>query len=233
MIPTYLIVDQSRDDRSVTGAWISLGAVQFFIAQAIVQSGWTTPFSLAQNFISDLGNTACAPYPPESGGYVCSPWHSWMNASFIVVGLTIIAGPLLMRSAFRPGPWQVLGIILLAMAGPGVILVGLFPENINGTLHRLGAGSNFVLGNLGIGTVGTGLLLVRRWRPLALFSLASGLVGLAATAMLVSGVTAPGGIGTVERFAAYPIPLWLMVAGGSILLYRDRPEEIAGPRRII
>jgi hypothetical membrane protein len=134
-----------------------------------------------------------------------------------VLGITIIAGALLMRGAFLPGRLQAVGVTLLALAGPGAILVGLFPENGHIALHRLGAGSNFVLGNLGIAVLGAGLLTAHRWRGLALFSLTAGIVGLVATATLVVDLYLPGGVGTVERFAAYPIPLWLIVAGCYLL----------------
>src|SRR5262245_31530718 len=131
------------------GAIIWMLAVQFFIAQAVVQSAWTTPFSLKQNFISDLGNTTCAPYPLDSTSYVCSPWHAWMNASFIVLGLTILFGCALVRTAFPRGFARLAGLTLLALAGIGIIAVGLFPENERIELHRLGAAGHFVLGNLG------------------------------------------------------------------------------------
>src|SRR5689334_5467880 len=76
------------------GSIICILAVQFFIAQAVAQFAWTTPFSLMTNFISDLGNTACSP-DPASGPYVCSPWHALMNGSFILLGVTILCGGLL------------------------------------------------------------------------------------------------------------------------------------------
>ena len=69
--------------QSGIGAIVWMLAIQFFIAQIIVQSAWTTPFSLTANYISDLGNTTCGPYPVGSSMYVCSPWHAGMNASFI------------------------------------------------------------------------------------------------------------------------------------------------------
>ena len=63
-----------------TAGIVWMSAAQFFVAQAVTQSRWTTPFSLATNYISDLGNTECAPYPRGSDNFVCSPWHAAMNA---------------------------------------------------------------------------------------------------------------------------------------------------------
>ena len=129
----------SHSNRSTAlAAMLCATAVQFFIAQAIVQLGWTTPFSLRENFISDLGNTTCGPYPLDSAMYVCSPWHAWMNASFVLFGAQIIAGTILF---FRSAPFSLartLGWALIFLAGPGVILVGLYPENESIELHRLG-----------------------------------------------------------------------------------------------
>src|SRR5262249_42958112 len=60
------------------GPVIWIFSAQFFVAQLAVQWSWTTPFSLKNNFISDLGNTACGFYPAGSTMYVCSPWHMAM-----------------------------------------------------------------------------------------------------------------------------------------------------------
>ena len=204
------------------GALIWTLAIQFFIAQAIVQAAWTTPFSLSANYISDLGNTSCGPYPIDSNMYVCSPWHAWMNASFIVQGVIILAGIALISGAFPAGRARTIGMALLALAGPGSILVGLFPENVNITPHTIGAAAHFVSGNLGIAVLGTALAATRR--RLALFSLASGLVGLLATALFISGNYLSLGIGGMERVAAYPLPLWLIVAG-AVMLRRSVPNR--------
>jgi len=204
------------------GAFIWVLAIQFFIAQIIVQSAWTTPFSLTANYISDLGNTACGPYPVGSSMYVCSPWHAGMNASFIVQGLIILVGVALIFRAFPAGRTRTLGLVLLALAGPGSILVGLFPENVNITPHTIGAAAHFVSGNLGIVVLGIALAATHRQSALAIFSIILGSVGLLATALFISGHFLGMGIGGMERFAAYPLPLWLIMAGVSFL--RDSLE---------
>src|SRR5258707_608952 len=138
-------IDATRAIRR--GAVVWMLAIQFFIAQLIVQSAWTTPFSLTTNYISDLGNTTCGPYPVDSSMYVCSPWHAWMNASFILLGVIILVGAALIQRAFPSGRTRTAGLVLLALAGPGEILVGLFPENVNITPHTIGAAAHFVSGN--------------------------------------------------------------------------------------
>lgn len=213
----------ARAMRLASIIWIL--AVQFFIAQVVVQLAWTTPFSLKENFISDLGNTTCAPYPLGSDSYVCSPWHALMNASFILLGLMILSGGALGRSAFPPGWFRAAGLALLWLAGAGIILVGLYPENENIELHRLGAAGHFVLGNLAMAILGialtrankhrVGLKQTREQPALAIFSIVSGVVGLVATALFINDYFLGLGIGGMERVAAYPLPLWLIVVGLS------------------
>ena len=195
------------------GAIVWILAIQFFVAQIVVQSAWVAPFSLTQNFISDLGNTTCGPYPPDSEMYVCSPWHTWMNASFILLGLIILVGARLVHKAFPPGRFRTTGFLLLALAGVGIIAVGLFPEDVNITYHRLGAAAHFILGNLSMVALGIASGQARRRPVLAVYSMVSGVVGLLATALFVSEHYLGMGIGGMERLAAYPLPLWLMVAG--------------------
>ncbi|MEO7908105.1 MAG: DUF998 domain-containing protein [Roseiflexaceae bacterium] len=206
-------IDSARTIRR--GAFVWILAIQFFIAQVIVQAAWTTPFSLTANYISDLGNTTCGPYPVGSNMYVCSPWHAWMNASFIVQGVIILVGIALLYHAFPAGRTRAIGLVLLALAGPGSILVGLFPENVSAIPHAIGAAAHFVSGNLGIAVLGVAIAADRRKLPLAVFSIISGSLGLLATALFISGTYLGTGIGGMERIAAYPLPLWLIVVGYS------------------
>jgi hypothetical membrane protein len=199
------------------GAIVWILAVQFFVAQVVVQLAWVTPFSLTQNFISDLGNTTCGPYPLDSSMYVCSPWHAWMNLSFVLLGLIILVGAALVRTAFPPGPFRAAGLMLLALAGAGIIAVGLFPEDVNIMYHRLGAAAHFILGNLGMVALGISLRQARLRPVLAVYSIVSGVVGLLATALFVSDHYLGMGIGGMERLAAYPLPLWLIAGGISFV----------------
>jgi hypothetical membrane protein len=204
----------ARATRAGAVAWAL--AIQFFIAQALAQSAWTTPFSLAANYISDLGNTACAPYPAGSTNYVCSPWHALMNASFIALGANILIGAALIWRAFPPGRARSIGLALLALAGPGPILVGLFPENVNITPHTIGAAAQFVAGNLGVVVLGAAIAARRGHKVLAAGSIVLGGLGLLGTALFVSGRYLGLGIGGMERVAAYTLPIWLIMIGIAV-----------------
>ena len=113
------------------------------------------------------------------------------------------------------------GVTLLCLAGAGIIAVGLFPENENIALHRVGAAGHFVLGNLAMAILGIALKQSRARPGLAIYSIVSGVVGLVATALFITDHYLGMGIGGMERVAAYPLPLWLIVAGLSCA--RDVP----------
>lgn len=196
--------------KAALGALLWASSIQFFVTQVIVALGWDTPYRLTARYISDLGNTACAPYPVGSATFVCSPWHAGMNASFLVLGVTMAVGAVLLAGAFRAGWLRAAGVMLIVLAGAGVLVVGLFPENENIAAHTLGAGLNFVCGNLGmiaLGLAGTGSPRVDR------ISQAMGGLGLAGTILFVEGAFLGLGQGGMERVAAYPLTVWLTGAG--------------------
>ena len=163
--------------------------------------------------ISDLGSTACGSAHRPASAVHCSPWHAAMNASFVIVGITMAAGALLTRRAFRSG-WQgSLAAVLFVAAGIGVILVGLYPENENATTHLAGAAVNFVAGNTALMLFGFALPASSPRRWLRWFSIAAGFAGLLATMLIASHRDLGLGPGTIERCAAYTTSSWQIVAG--------------------
>ncbi len=203
--------------RAAGATWIC--AVQFFIAQAVVQFAWTTPFSLAEHFISDLGNTTCGMYRAL---YVCSPWHVWMNISFSLQGVIILTGTALVVPLFQREPSRWIVISLFVLTGLGMIGVGVFPEDVNNSGHVISAGIQFVTGNTAlivIGSTGKTVNLKRSWFAA---SIILGVTGLAATILFVNGYGLGLGVGGMERIAAYTFPIWLIAAGLLILTQRER-----------
>ncbi|MGA8445073.1 MAG: DUF998 domain-containing protein, partial [Roseiarcus sp.] len=164
-----------------------------------------------RNFISDLGTARCG------DGAGCSPLHPLMNASFLVQGVLIFSGavvlwPLFPRGLARPA----LGLI--AASGLGVAVVGLAPEDAAPGWHYLGAAENLLLSNTGAALLGAALLREKRApRAVGLLSLGFGLIGLAGLAGLAVRVDFGLGAGVIERIAAYPFPLWLAGMGVWLL----------------
>jgi hypothetical membrane protein len=202
-----------RVNRVTAAGAIWVCAAQFFLAQVIAQSRWTTPFSLATNYISDLGNTTCGLYPAVKGKYVCSPWHTLMNVSFVLQGVIILAGAALARPAFARLRRAGLVFPLLVVTALGMVGVGSFPEDVNNGAHVVSAGTQFITGNVAMILFGIAAHRARRWRAFAVFSITSGSAGLLATALFAQGYGLGLGVGGLERVAAYTLPVWLITAG--------------------
>ena len=194
-------------------AWIL--SLQFFVIQGVVQSAWTTPFSLAHNMISDLARETCGPLVRAPGiDVACSPWHALMNASIILNGILIPLGVLWTRSWWPKHRAMTIALAMIALTAPGHFLVGLFPSDTGPLGHLLGAGSILALGNPGM-VIG-GLAAWRERRGNAIASLVLGLTGIAGTLLFLSVIDLGIGLGGMERVAFYPLTLWCGFQGIAI-----------------
>jgi len=197
--------------RRMAGAFLLFSSFQWFLVQAAVAAGWRTPYSLSRNFISDLGALHCARFPSGTGPYVCSPAHSVMNVSIVLWGVSWAVGALL--TAERG---HLTGNVLLAVGGLGTVLVGLWPEDTNLTVHALGALIHTVVGGAGMAVIG--LRRLRRGHALSgvlsILVFVAAVVGIAATGMAAdSGSLLHVGLGVWERIGIWPQAAWLTVAG--------------------
>jgi hypothetical membrane protein len=197
----------------------------YFLAQIVVGWVWHPPYSVIRNTISDLGNTACGRY---DGAYVCSPRHDLMNAAFIVLGVVMAVGSLLLYQEFKERDRReqraaLVGFTCMVISGVGVILVGSFPENTISALHITGAGLAIGVGNLGILVLGLVLPLPEGLRGFMLFF---GVTSITALVLFACHRDFGIGAGGMERIAAYPETLWLIRFG----LYVSHNHYSAGHR---
>jgi hypothetical membrane protein len=106
--------------------------------------------------------------------------------------------------------------ILLGLAGAGVAVVGLVPQDSNEAVHLAGAGAYFLGGSLAL--VVLGMLWIRRsaaaW-PVLLCGGASFVATLVGGAVRLH-VPEPG---TLERFMGYPITVGIALVG-AVIAYR-------------
>lgn len=180
----------------------------------------SSKYSFLSNSISDLGNTGCGWF---GGRFVCSAHPQLMNASFIALGICVIIGSLLFMFFYGLNKIKTrIGFGLMAVAGAGIIVVGLFPENLAHTVHFIGADLTFLAGVLAILIIGLGLKLTKRLRY---YSLATAFVVFIGLILLVVHGSSWSGAGAAERTAASCEILWLIIFGGYIffsLLKRTR-----------
>jgi hypothetical membrane protein len=190
-----------------------VGAVQFVAAMVVTQLGWTTPYSLRANDIGDLGAVSCGSFPSGSSHYVCSPWHWVFDGSIVLLGLLLLVAAHLLRTAFPVRRSRTVGLACLVLAGLGSIGVGLFPEDVNLTVHTLSAALAFGFWNLALVVLGFAMLRDTRWDGFRAYSVISGLVGLVALGLFELRAWGALGVGGMERLVVAPVLLWAIVVG--------------------
>jgi hypothetical membrane protein len=219
----------SNSNQRTAGSSAAIGAIlwivailQYAITQLVVASAWKTPYSLRDNYISDLGNTACGQFtlPHGTPGYVCSPLHALMNSSFILAGALMLIGAILLHRTWPRRALSTTATVLLLLAALGKILVGLVPENSNVSLHLLGA-FNLPLSSIGILLLS--IAVMRTNRRLGVFGIVVAAVGLIGTVLSVAAQYRPSlylglGVGGSERLIGYPGNAWMVVVGIVVLV---------------
>ena len=239
-----LYIPDVATTRFYVGALALLSVLQYFVAEAAVIGAWSgpEPYSRRTGYISDLGAVRCGVF---DGRDVCSPAHLLMNASFVVQGIGMMVGSLLLSSALlcvaarrgvpvqRRTGWhapsraaQAARLFSFA-AGTGTVVVGLVPEDAGSGWHEAGAVTYFVAGALA--------LLVLGWlwvRQTALGWLILVCGGVTLAALITAWVTAMAvpEPGTLERLMGYPITVG-MAAGGLVVAQRVRSALVARAAR--
>lgn len=210
--------------RSTVGAACWIGTAAFFVGQVVAQAAVTTEYSLVRNYVSDLGSVNCGelvlgPYRAE----ICSPLHVAMNAGFVVTGVAMVAGAVLLGPIWPPGRSRSWGLALVVLGGVGKVVAGLAPGDVLPLVHLGGGTLSGPAATVGILLLGWSARRPRR--GLSRFTTACGLVGvlgLAATAAAAQGV-GTGMVGAAERVAAYPTIVWTIAVGGYVLCTQRRP----------
>ena len=242
--PAATFLPDTASTRQYIGAWSVLSVLQYFAAETAVIGAWAgpQPYDRQTGYISDLGAVNCGIH---DGREVCSPLHWLMNASFVVQGLGMLLGALLLSAGLlcvaaragarvRPGPrkpWlaAVWVRILTGAAGAGTVVVGLDPEDAGSAFHFIGAVTYFLAGAGALLVLGVMWL---RQTPLGWFILACGVVSLAALATGgLTGMHVPEP-GTLERLMGYPVTAGVAAAGLVIAqrVHRHRKEGRAQER---
>lgn len=211
------------DVRHYLGAWSALSVVQFFVAEAVVALRWggPSPYSLSENLISDLGALHCSLHGDRT---VCSPLNWLMDGSFVLQGIGMIIAAILITSSVLSvaahGTDSVSGTmaatvvrILFGLAGVGLIVVGLVPEDTLAAVHLTAAGFYFGGGSLAL------VVLGGQW--LGKTSAGWWVLGLGLVALVTTVVAAATGLhlpapGLLERAMAYSITLGIVIMGAVI-----------------
>lgn len=184
------------------GVLIAVAVLQFAAAMAWVQSQYAG-YSLLTNYISDLGNTST------------SPQHMVFNVSIIVLGALAFFGILLAWGGFPRGGSRVVGLFLFLIASVAAMLVGLYPENVNPTVHDTVSLLVFLPGGLALVIVSFGMRTGTFWSSYRGFSAVLGLITLVSLAYYAptQAISTTWDPGLIERLIVAPILIWGFVVG--------------------
>lgn len=186
-------------NRLRAGAIAWLLTLQFFVVEAIVALR-VPGYSRVTGTISALGG-------------LTSPLHRLMNASFLLQGVLILAGTLLLRPALR-GRGARVAPVLLVVSAIGVGLVSIFPLDTYTRMHAAGAVLHLV--GAGIGLLALAYGLRPHSEALGTTVVVLGLISTAMTVFFLVGATDYLGRGGTERCAAYALPIALALTGAYL-----------------
>lgn len=186
------------DNKKMAGALVIFATVQFLLFLVIAEALYPG-FSISKNYISDLG---------------VGPSALIFNASVFLCGLTLVASAYFFHRVFR---YRLL-LIFLVLTGVGAMGVGLFTEH-HIVPHSIAALIAFFFGPLS--AIASYKL---QEPPLSYFSVVMG--GLSLVALVIFIICVRGGecvcqgtigCGGIEHMIVYPILLWGIGFGGSLI----------------
>ncbi|MDE1851344.1 MAG: DUF998 domain-containing protein [Candidatus Micrarchaeota archaeon] len=180
------------DKGTAAGLLLAAGAAQFMLLMVISEALYKG-YSVANNFISDLGVGTTAPI---------------FNSSIVLMGMMIVAAAYLLAKAKK----EIYMCALLAIVGIAAACVGIFPET-TGLPHIAAASCAFMLGGV------FGLLSYRIVKlPLGYVTGALGIVTLFAVVSYLFLHSDYGlGHGGLERMIAYPLIMVVLLVGSALI----------------
>lgn len=187
-------------DSKIAGALIFVGSAQFIIALTVAEAFYPG-YSIAQNYISDLGATC------RTTCLVVQPTSTIFNSSVTLLGLLAIVASYFIQRGFRS---RIL-TVLVVMTGVGATGVGVFPETA-GVIHHIVSLITFIF---------AGLSAIASYKlqkaPLSHFSLLLGVMTLVALALYISNIFLGLGPGGMERMIVYPALIWATGFGAHLI----------------
>lgn len=117
-------------------SWMAL--LLYFPAEMLIISRTTKPYSIMDQAMSDLGVLSCGSDAYPLAAYeICSPMAHEMNIIFILTGMLIAAGAVLLHRFWGNSKWTVSATILFVIYGLGYTISGVFPADVNFWAHTL------------------------------------------------------------------------------------------------
>jgi len=179
------------ENRTLLGALFFVGAAQFILVIVIAEARYPGGYSLATNALSNLGV-----------GQTALLYSAWIT----VCGALALVGSLLGRRTLGAGLTTT-----LAVAGACAVGVGLSAVRTSAP-HVAFAIAAYIFLTVSV------LISYRVLRPpLSYFSVSLGVISIVALVLFVTHHNLGIGKGGMERMIAYPILVWALGFGGSLM----------------
>jgi hypothetical protein len=221
----------SRTARIGGACW--LAAVSVLVAGVSISGlDYRQPDSWAARHLSGVSSVACAVWDPVWDAFpvgrtesFCSPSNGLMSTAFVVAGVLMALGILLIARAAGRGSLVRAGQGLLLLTALAYAWVAALPPDADAYTRSVAQLPVLVLGNTGLIVAGYGGGPLGRVRVL---SLVAGLTGVAGAAFHFAGVS-PGipGLDPVA-VAVFPLWVWALVAGVVLVFRPARPTSKVG-----
>jgi hypothetical membrane protein len=174
----------------VTGVFFFIAATQFFLGLLIAEALYPG-YSIAQNYISDLG---------------VGPSALIFNTSVFLLGVIMIVGTYFFHRTFHIKVFTV----FLIVAALGSMGVGVFTENSE-PMHSTASLLVFLFGSL------SAIYSFRVMKlPFSLISIFLGVMSLFALVLFATQQYLGLGVGGMERMIVYPILMWTIGFSGYL-----------------
>jgi hypothetical membrane protein len=190
----------------VAGALLFIAATQFVFG-LIVSEALYSGYSIADNYISDLG---------------VGPSAMYFNSSVFLMGLLMIIGAYFLQRAFD---FKIL-TVLLVLTAVGAMGVGVFTEDF-GVIHSVVSLIAFLFGGLSA-IFSVVCSYVHKFKlvkmPFSAIAVILGLMSLGALILFMADMDLGLGVGGMERMIVYPLLLWGAGFGGYLIANPEKPE---------
>ncbi len=185
----------------LAGALLFIGAGEFLTGMIVAESVFPN-YSVSNNYISDLGA-----YCPTLTTCKIEPSAPIFNASAIFFGILILVAAFFLWRAYENKAFTP----VVALAGIGVLGVGLFPET-TGIWHGIFSFIAFFF-------AGLSAIVAYKFEkaPFSILSVILGGITLVALGLYVDGQYAGLGPGGMERMIAYPALIFTLGFGGHFM----------------
>jgi hypothetical membrane protein len=201
------------DSLKIGGVLYIIAAFQFFVFELVSETLYPG-YSVANNYISDLGATCVAP-PSTTSCVVHQPSAIIFDTTVFLLGLILLVGTIFVYRGTRKKAY----FIVTMVADISVLLVGVFPEN-TGWIH---AGISIVL------FLFLGISLILAWSIVkgSVFRYLTVALGVLTLYFNYLPVPAAVGVGGDERLIVISALAGILALGGCLTGQDSSPVLVA------